>query len=144
MDKKNHTMGPIKLPARIRENVFAHTACKRKDLARDVAGMKLSSVRLLVPPQPSIGLRMIACLARLQTEPLPTLFFLRSSHSENRSSPSQTEAIFPRLVTRTSHKKRTPTRQAHDPHFCLSLAACIKNVHQTVVNRTHPKRKAVL
>ena len=63
------------------------------------------------------------CLARLQTEPLPALLFMRSSHSENRSNPFSNGGSFRSSCSTKVTQKRTQTRQGYDPHFCLSFSA---------------------
>ena len=40
-----------------------------------------------------------------------------------RPAPLRPEAVLARLVTKSATQKRTQTRQAYDPHFCLSSVA---------------------
>ena len=71
------------------------------------------------------------CLERMTSTPaafgpaLLALLPLREQvlRERDRPAPLRPEAVLARLVTKSVTQKRTQTRQAYDPHFCLSFAA---------------------
>ena len=134
------------------KNVFAHTARKRKDLARDVAGKTWSwTIHAHLqrstpgasaadrPPQwlpvhkgwsknQQIKPNQCDCLARLQTEPCSSC---APPTPRTGQAPSRTEAIFARLViknvTQKANTNETGPRSSLLPVLsCLVSRTCIK------------------
>ena len=61
-----------------------------------------------------------------------------------RPAPFHPEAVLARLVIRTSHKNEHKRDRPTILTFDCPQQPRIKKVHKTVVNRTHPERKAAL
>ena len=84
------------------------------------------------------------CSVRRCSTCAPPLLPLREQVLRERERPSlfRPVAVLARLVTRTSHKNEHKRDRPTILTFACPSLPRIEHLHQTVVNRTHPKRKS--